>query len=61
MQSSLRAPGDLDHPRVLAGLSVGQAVTDSGLMAVMVGGFDQQPAGVDRSGFGDRPLPPFEV
>ena len=48
VQPALGAPGDLDHPRVLAVLAASQAVADGGPVAVVVGGLDQQPAGVDR-------------
>src|SRR6202012_5957618 len=56
-QSALRAPADLDHARVLAGLAAGEVLPDGGLVAVVGGGFKRQPAGVRGSGVGDRALP----
>src|SRR5438876_865615 len=53
VQTSLRAPGDLDRARVLAGLASREALTDRGAPAVVVGGLDQQPARVCRAGLGD--------
>ena len=35
------------------------ASTDAGAAAVVVGGLDQQPAGVGGAGLGDRPEPPL--
>ena len=61
MQPALGAPGDLDHARVLAVLAPGEAVTDRGAVAVVVGGLDEQPTGVHRAGLGDRALAALSV
>jgi hypothetical protein len=57
----LGAPGDLDDPWVLSGLAAGERLTDPGCSAVVVGGFDKQPAGVRRAGFGDRSLSSLSI
>ena len=36
-----------------------ERLTDAGAAAVVVGGLDQQSAGVGRAGLGDRPEPPL--
>jgi hypothetical protein len=54
VQTSLGAPGDLDHPCVLAVLAAGKAVANGGLVAVVVG--DEEPAGVTGPGLGDWAL-----
>jgi hypothetical protein len=46
VQASLRAPGDVDDLWWLVTLSAFKLETDPGLAAVVVGGLDQQPAGV---------------
>ena len=46
VQAALGAPGDLDDARVLAGLAAGERLADPGRVAVVVGGLDEQPAGV---------------
>src|SRR5689334_4637094 len=56
VQATLGAPGDLDHPRVLAVLAAREGVADGGLVAVVMSSLDQQSAAVRRPGLGDRPL-----
>jgi len=56
VQAPLRTPGDLDHARVLALLTASECDPDVRLGAVMVGGLDQQPAGMAGAGLGDRAL-----
>ena len=46
VEASLCAPGDLDHTGVLAGLAAGERLADERLVAVVVGGLDQEPARV---------------
>ena len=55
VQPLLAAPADLARARVLAALAPRKGVGDGWLVAVVVCCFDQQPAGVWRAGFGDRP------
>lgn len=57
IEAVLRAPSDSDHARVLSGLAAGEVLADPWCMAVVVGGLDQEPPGVLRTGFGDRSLP----
>ena len=57
VKASLRAPGDLDDARVLAGLAARELDTDRRLMTVVMGCLDQQPPRVLRTGLGDRALP----
>jgi hypothetical protein len=57
MQPALGAPGDRDSFCGLACLSVGQGLADGRRFTVVPGGFDEQPAGVRRSGLRDRPKP----
>jgi hypothetical protein len=61
VESPLSPPGHRNHARVLAVLAFSERVTDSGMVAVVVGGFDEQSAGVPGSGLGDRALPAFGV
>jgi len=61
VQASLCAPSDLDHARVLALLAAGERLADARLVAVVVGGLDQQPAGVAGAGLGDRALAALAV
>src|SRR5215211_537247 len=56
VEALLGAPGDRDHARVLALLAAGESFADRGTVAVMVGGLDQEAAGVGGSGLGDRAL-----
>src|SRR5690348_16732374 len=56
VEASLRFPGDVDDLRRLAALATLELDADAGLAAVVVGGLDQQPAGVAGPRFGDRPL-----
>ena len=46
VQSALGAPSDLDHTRVLAALAAGELLADRRVVAIVVGGFDQEPARV---------------
>jgi hypothetical protein len=57
MQPALCAPGDRDSFRGLACLPVSQGLFDRRRVAVVPGRFDEQPAGVRRSGLRDRPKP----
>jgi hypothetical protein len=59
VKAPLGAPGDLDQARVLALLATGERLADARLVAVVVGGLDQQPTGVAGAGLGDRPLRRF--
>ena len=56
VQASLGAPCDLDDAWVLAMLAACEGRADVWLVAVVVRGFDQQPACVAGAGFGDRAL-----
>ncbi len=56
VQASLGAPGDLDDAWVLAGLAAGECLAAARRVAVVVGGLDEQPAGVGRPSFGNRAL-----
>ena len=56
VEAALGAPGDLDDARVLPGLAARERLADAWLVAVVVGGLDQQPAGVGGPGLGDRAL-----
>lgn len=56
VESSLRAPGDVDDLWWLVALAFLERAADAGLAAVVVGGFDQQPPRVGRAGLGDRSL-----
>jgi hypothetical protein len=47
VKTALSAPRDLDHARVLAALATRDRATDRGLVAVVMGRHDEQPAGVD--------------
>jgi hypothetical protein len=57
VKAGLCAPGDLDHARVLTALAACEHLADRCAVAVVMGGFGQQPAGVRRSCLGDRALP----
>ena len=57
----LSAPSDRSDTWVLAGLAGGDRLTDCRTVAVVVGGFDEEPAGVRWAGFGDLALHPFGV
>jgi hypothetical protein len=57
MQPALCAPGDRDSFRGLACLPVSQGLFDRRRVAVVPARFDEQPAGVRRSGLRDRPKP----
>ena len=57
VQPALRAPGDVDDLGCLPALAALERLTDDGAAAVVVGGLDQQPAGVGGAGLGDRPEP----
>ena len=46
MQPALCAPRNFDHARVLAVLAAGEVLAPRGVVAVVVSGFDQQPAPV---------------
>src|SRR6266511_2783619 len=61
VQTPLRAPGDLEHARVLAMLAASERRADARRVAVVVGCFDKQSAGVTGPGFGDRALPALAV
>jgi len=56
VQASLRAPGDIYDLRRLVALTALELEPDAGLAAVVVGGLDQQPAGVGGAGLGNRSL-----
>ena len=49
VEPPLGAPGDFDHARVLAVLAAGELLADARRPAVVMGGFDQQRAGVPRA------------
>ena len=57
VEASLRAPGDVDDLGWLSALAALERLPDNGAAAVVLGGLDQQPAGVGRAGLGDRPEP----
>ena len=59
VQPSLGAPGDVDGLRRLAALATLELGGDGGVSLVVVGGLDQQPAGVGGAGLGDRALAAF--
>ena len=42
-------------------LTACELLADGGLMAVVMGGFDEQSTGVHRSGFGDRALSALQI
>src|SRR5438034_14338 len=50
VEALLCAPGDRDHARVLAVLAAGERLADPRPAAVVVGGFDEQPARVRWAG-----------
>lgn len=54
VQSALGAPGDRDYARVLAVPAARERLADVRLMAVVVSGLDEQPAGMGGAGLGDR-------
>src|SRR5215216_1053208 len=56
VQTTLRAPGDLDDAGILAGVAGGELVADARPATIVVSGLDQQPPRVRRPGLGDRPL-----
>ena len=57
VEPSLGAPGDVDDVRGLALLATLELFARGGMALIMVGGLDQEPAGVRGAGFGDRALP----
>jgi hypothetical protein len=57
VESSLRAPGDVDDLGCLSALAALERFTDRRAATVVVGSLDQQPAGVGGAGLGDRPEP----
>ena len=57
VQSALRFPGDVDDLGCVAALATLERFADYGPAAVVVGGLDQQSAGVGGAGLGDRPEP----
>jgi len=56
VEASLAAPGQIDDRRVVAGLAAAELLRDARRLAVVPGGFDEQPAGVLGAGLGDRAL-----
>ena len=56
VKALLGAPSDVDHAWVLAAVAAAELVADPGGMAVVVGGLDEQAAGVAGAGLGDRAL-----
>src|SRR4051794_37117964 len=61
VQPALSLPGDRDHAWVLAVLAARDGLADRGPVAVVVGRFDEQPAGVPGPGLGDRALAALDV
>jgi hypothetical protein len=59
VQSALRLPGDLDDVRWLPLLAAAEGLPLRGRATLVPRRFDEQPAGVPRSGLGDRTLPAF--
>ena len=55
VKALLAAPADLDRAGVLAALAGREGLVDRWLVAVVLRGFDQQPARVRGAGLGDRP------
>src|SRR5579859_7546069 len=56
METALGLPGDAADARVLALLAAGELNRHGWAVAVVVGGLDEQPARVSRSGLGDPAL-----
>src|SRR5262249_6261648 len=56
VEARLGAPGDLADPRILALLAAAQLNPDPWTGPVVVGGLDQEAAGMARPGLGDRAL-----
>jgi hypothetical protein len=57
VEPALRAPGDVDDLGCVSALAALECFPDRGSAAVVLGGLDQQPAGVGGAGLGDRPEP----
>ena len=56
VQSSLRAPSDVDDLGGLIALAALERLPDAGLSLIVVSRLDQQPTGVGGAGLGDRAL-----
>lgn len=56
VQPPLCAPGDVDDLRWLVALTTLEGWPDRGVALLVVGGLDQQAAGVGGPGLGDRSL-----
>jgi hypothetical protein len=56
VESALSAPGNVNHPWVLAFLPLRDVMRRTRYMAILPGGFDEQPSSMLGAGFGDSTL-----
>jgi len=61
METPLGQPGVINHRRGRAPLAMPERVADEGVMAIVPGGFDQDPTEMRVAGFGDRAMHLFRT